>query len=103
MDRERFDALARVLAAKGSRRAAMAALLGLALFGCDPDEGVAKPGRGEGNGGGKGKRRNQKKRRDQQRSRGANSAHAEAAGCCGALSCAKPTKGANRQKCNYAS
>ena len=33
MDRERFDALARVLAATGSRRGAMGALLGVALLG----------------------------------------------------------------------
>jgi hypothetical protein len=33
MDRERFDALARLLATTGSRRAALGALLGVSLLG----------------------------------------------------------------------
>ncbi len=37
MDREHFDALTRLFAAKGSRRAALSALVGAALFGSDPD------------------------------------------------------------------
>jgi hypothetical protein len=49
MDRERFDALAKLLATTGSRRATLAALLGLSLFGEDPDV-LAKRGKGKDKG-----------------------------------------------------
>ena len=49
MDRERFDALARTLATKGSRRGALGALLGAALLGNSPDA-LAKHGKGSGKG-----------------------------------------------------
>jgi hypothetical protein len=42
MDRDRFDALARLLATTGSRRAALGALLATGLLGRDPDA-LAKP------------------------------------------------------------
>ena len=43
MDRKQFDAFTRLFAAKGSRRTALTALLGAALFGTDLD--TAKPSR----------------------------------------------------------
>ena len=48
MDRDRFDALARLLASKGSRRGALGAILGAALFGRDPETSLAKPGKTPG-------------------------------------------------------
>lgn len=57
MDRERFDSLARVIAAKRSRRGAVAAILGLAVLGhgspVDATPGKAK-GKGHSNNGGAG-------------------------------------------------
>ena len=49
MDRERFDALARLLAATGSRRGAVGALVSVALLGHNPDVlADQKQGRGKG-------------------------------------------------------
>jgi hypothetical protein len=57
MDRERFDALARLLVTSGSRRAALGALLGVVLLGQDP-EALAKrrerKGKGQSGRGGHG-------------------------------------------------
>ena len=59
MDRERFDALTRLFASRGSRRGAVGALVGMALAGrssdssAEPGKGKAK-GRGKGRGGGSG-------------------------------------------------
>ena len=64
MDRERFDALTRALAAKGSRRGAFATLLGVAFLGQSPDalagRGKSKGGHGKsrGHGGHKGNGKN---------------------------------------------
>ena len=60
MDRERFDALARLLATTGSRRATLGALLAAGLLGRDPDA-LAKPGKGEGKREGRGKNRKRRK------------------------------------------
>ncbi|MGH2614532.1 MAG: pentapeptide repeat-containing protein, partial [Thermomicrobiales bacterium] len=65
MDRERFDALARLLATKGSRRGALSAILGVALFGHDPDEGLAKPGKGKRKGHAKGRGKGHEKGKGQ--------------------------------------
>ena len=54
MDRERFDALARLIASKRSRRGAIAAVLGLALMG-PGREAFAESGKGRGKGHDKGR------------------------------------------------
>jgi hypothetical protein len=58
MDRERFDALARLLATTGSRRSALSALLGAALLGKTPEVSADRQhGHGRGQRQGKGKRK----------------------------------------------
>jgi hypothetical protein len=64
MDRDRFDALARLLAATGSRRRTLGALLGIAVFGEGVDALAKKNGTGSKN---RSKNRNQKKRRQKER------------------------------------
>ena len=114
MDRDRFDALARLLAAKGSRRGALSAILGAALFGHDPEASLAKPGKrkgkgrdtgrgkgrgrdnDQGRGGEQGKGRGQKRGRDRQRVR----AEAIPANCCSGVNCA-PGSGKDLAKCCY--
>ena len=56
MDRERFDALTRALAAKGSRRGAFTTILGVAFLGQSPDALAGGKGKAKGKGGhGKGR------------------------------------------------
>jgi hypothetical protein len=61
MDRERFDALARLVWTKTSRRTALGALLGAALLGREPDPATAKP---------KPKDKRQRRRQRKQRKKG---------------------------------
>mgnify|MGYP000203293755 CR=1 FL=1 len=63
MDRARFDAIAKVLATTGSRRAAFGALIGAGLFGRSEDLLAKKKGngKGRGKGGDNGKGRNKRK------------------------------------------
>jgi hypothetical protein len=92
MDRDRFDAFTRLFASRGSRRAALGALLGAGLL-ASGLEAVARKGKGNGNGKGrqgkdngkgKGKARRQSKSR-----RGASRTTVEAAAvCCSRDDCA---------------
>ncbi len=85
MDRERFDALVRLIAARRSRRGTLAALLGAALLG--QTTGVAgKYRKGRGGGG--------KRRRETNRDK--RPVGAEAA------SCASPGPSSNLKECNFA-
>jgi hypothetical protein len=102
MDRNRFDALARLLATRGSRRGALSSLLGVALLGRDPGEGLAKPGKRKRKAhrrdGGDKKR---SKQRDKQRGKarqGQAQAEAIPASCCSANSCI-PGPGNTLKKC----
>ncbi len=97
MGHERFDALTRLLAARGSRRGAFGALLGMLVAGHDLGHGAAT-GRGKGKGRGKAKSQGRGKKS------GAGGARIEATAtrCCGTKSCAKPTAGSNRYECNFA-
>lgn len=122
MGRARFDALARMLAMTGSRRAALGALFGVGLLGHDPDI-LAKPGNG-----GKGKDKDtghggpgvqeearpgakhrahhkrkqtqhqRRKRRDRKGRDGGESPKA----CCGTRQCAAPEPGSTRSECDFA-
>ena len=72
MDRARFDAIARLLATTGSRRAALGALVSAAILGQGEDEILAKS-KGKGNGKGRGgnnKRNRNKSRNDAGKGRG---------------------------------
>ncbi len=112
MDRDRFDALARLLATKGSRRGALGALFGAALFGQDPDDGLAKPGKKKKQRSGKDQRKSSGRDKDKGKGRGQDKgrkdksgrqrAQAEAipAGCCSGFNCT-PGPGKNLQKCCY--
>jgi hypothetical protein len=63
MDRERFDALAKLVWAKASRRAALGGLLGTVVLGLAPDQAAAKP---------KPKDKRQRRRQRRQRKQGNN-------------------------------
>jgi hypothetical protein len=79
MDRERFDALARLLATKGSRRATLGAVLGGFWLG---ETGVlAKDGRR------KGKRRGKDRQNGRNTRRKQRVLQAEATGCCSGGRC----------------
>jgi uncharacterized protein YjbI with pentapeptide repeats len=96
MDRERFDALARVLATAGSRRGALGTLLGLAALGGGIDALAKKGGKGR-NHGGKSKNRNQKKRRQKERRAREQAAPAR---CFTGAPCI-PGPGANLASCDF--
>lgn len=91
MDRERFDALARLLATTGSRRGAIGALVGAGLFGTGLETEARKRNGKRRGGGGKGKSRNRR-----------NQAQAEQlpARCCSRNNCT-PGPGKNLYKCCY--
>ncbi len=97
MDRERFDALAKLLATTGSRRAALGALLSAGLFGQDPGA-WANPG----------KRKNTQKARKRRKKRGGRNNDGgsqepdQPARCCGTKQCAPPEDGSTRAGCDYA-
>ena len=82
MDRERFDALTRLLAATPSRRAALGALLGTGLAGT---LGVAEAAQK--------KRNKQRQKRTKNRRRGGVSAQA--------ADCSSPGQGSNYSGCNF--
>ncbi len=92
MDRERFDAVARLLAAKPSRRAVAGTLLTMLLFG-HGDETASRPGRGKT----RNRRRGRRQARDSGRGFGAEQLPAA---CCSGGACA-PGPGKNLQKCCY--
>jgi hypothetical protein len=106
MDRNRFDALARLLATRGSRRGALSSLLGVALLGRDPGEGLAKPGKRKRkahrrDGGDKKRSKQRDKQRGKQRGKarqGQAQAEAIPASCCSANSCI-PGPGNTLKKC----
>jgi hypothetical protein len=90
MDRERFDALARLLATTGSRRVAFGALLGAGLAGTGLETKARKD-----------KERKGRKRKDKTRKgKGRQKVRSEAASCCSDSLCT-PGKGKNLKKCCY--
>jgi hypothetical protein len=91
MDRERFDALARLLAARGSRRGALGAVLGAALFGQGMDA-LAGPGKGRA----RGKQRNRRKQR-----KSGGRAGTQAAAVCHPGSPCVPEPGAHLEACDH--
>jgi hypothetical protein len=94
MDRDRFDALTRLLASSGSRRAALGALLGAGLVGASLDALAKKNGKKDR---GQAKDKRTKKRKQQRKNR----ARAEAAaGCCKSGNCA-PGTGKNLTRCCF--
>ncbi len=100
MDRERFDALTRLLATPGSRRTALGALLGTALLGSRA-EVLAKPGKRRDRGKDRDNDKNTdkaKKRKQQQRTKRARAE--AAAGCCSGGNCT-PGPGKNLARCCY--
>jgi hypothetical protein len=124
MDRERFDALARLLATTGSRRAMLGALLGVSLFGRDPDV-LAQHGNGKGKGkrnsdGGQGvqgagrpgakhhahhqhthTQRQRRQQRDRQDRPGGQHPGPPVESRCGTKSCAPPEPGSDRTACDF--
>lgn len=95
MDRERFDALARLLATTGSRRATLGAFLGVGLLGHDPDA-LAKPGKGRGKDRKRRRKRGRNDRDDDQNPEPSSEA------CCGATKpCAPPEPGSTRAGCDF--
>jgi hypothetical protein len=92
MDRERFDALARLLATTGPRRAVLGALLGADLLGRNPGA-LARPGKGKGR-----KRRGKRRRRNG----GGGQEPEPPANCCGTEQCAPPESGSTRSRCDFA-
>ncbi len=90
MDRDRFDALTRLLATTGSRRAALGALLGAGLLARTPVV-LAKPG----------KNRKRRKKRGH-KARGGQEPGPAPEPCCGTKHCAPPEPGSTRSQCNYA-
>ena len=98
MDRFRFDELTRLLAAKGSRRAAFAALLGAALTGPAADA-LAK-----GKGKGKARKHNSRSRRKDKtkdRRQDKRKIAAQQSSCWPGVRCI-PKKGGNVSKCDFA-
>jgi hypothetical protein len=120
MDRKRFDALARMLATMGTRRATLGAFLGVSLYGQDPDV-WAKRGKsndhghggqdvqGEGRPGAKHKAHHQHQQTQRQRrqKRDRQDRHQEQGGdqkpeaCCGTKQCAPPEPGSTRSDCDF--
>ncbi len=118
MDHNRFDALARLLAMPGSRRAALGALLGVGPLGRNPDVSAkgGKGGKGKDNGQGvqgegrprakhkahhkhKQTRRQRRQKRDRQDRGGGQQREV----CCGATTrCAPPEPGSTRSRCDFA-
>jgi hypothetical protein len=92
MDRERFDALAKLLATMGSRRAALAALFGAGLLGREADT-LAKPGRG--------KNHKRRKQRGHHGHEGGQDPVPLVESACGAKQCAPPAPGSTRAGCNF--
>ncbi len=98
MDCDRFDALARLLATSGSRRAALGALLGAGLLGHDSNA-LAKPG--------KGKRKNRGKNRGRRKKRGRNGPGGDPTpdppveSACGTRHCDPPEPGSTRSGCEF--
>jgi hypothetical protein len=99
MDRDRFDALARLLATKGSRRGTLGAILGVALFGQGPEDGFAKPGKGKQKGRGKGTGRKQRKKKGGRGNGGGQPAPPPE--CCGTEACPDPEPGSTRSGCDF--
>ena len=95
MDRERFDALARLLATTGSRRATLGALLGASLLGQRPDL-LAKPGKG------KNQDRKRRKKRGHTGNDGGQNPDPAPEPCCGTQRCADPEHGSTRSECDFA-
>jgi hypothetical protein len=70
VDRETFDALTRLMATSGSRRAALTALLGVTLAGPAIDAVVKKRGKRKGKGKGKGKKLGKSRKQSRNMERG---------------------------------
>jgi uncharacterized protein YjbI with pentapeptide repeats len=109
MDGERFDALARVLTTKESRRGTLGAVLAAVLLGQNTDA-LAKPGKGKGKArrkhGNRHKNKNKRKNRKGRRSSGTVSQHpapivVPQTHCCGAGNCSLPQPGGIFEQCNY--
>jgi hypothetical protein len=95
MDRDRFDALARLFAAKGSRRAAVSALLGASLLQRSP-AALAKPGKG-----GVKSHSNRKQDKPAKDGKGNKGDKSTRHRCCGAKHCVPPTVSSNRSGCDF--
>jgi hypothetical protein len=119
MDRARFDAIAKLLATTGSRRAALGALIGVGLLGQGPDDIEAKrKGKGrsgdndrnknKGRGKGKGKAKDKKNPRvsgeakKNKKKSTQPQPTANPGSCCGNKSCSPPTAASDRGHCNFA-
>jgi hypothetical protein len=114
MDRDRFDALAKLLAASGSRRATLGALLGTLLGGA-LDEGDARK-RGKNNDRGRNRdedrqpdsrlqaeRRGKNRKRKPRKKRGGSGGQTPPPpACCGTEACPDPEPGSTRSGCNFA-
>jgi hypothetical protein len=115
MDRDRFDALARVLATRGSRRITLGALFG-ALLGSAGETSARKQGKdkdserekhrqsgrqmlAERGGHDKGRKRRKRKRG---RKDNPGTPGKPTPGCCGAKSCSDPEAGSTRSDCDFA-
>ena len=98
MDRERFDALARLLATTGSRRAALGVLLGAGLFGQSPDL-LAKPGKGKGKDRGQDRKRRGKRGRNDRGDEQDPGSAVESG--CGTKQCDPPEPGSTRSGCDF--
>jgi hypothetical protein len=97
MDRERFDALTRVLATQGSRRAALGAVLGGLLLG-ETAGVLAKHGKGKHNGKARGKGKHRGKARSEAKAKKARAN--QGGGCCSNGAC-DPGAGAYVSKCCF--
>ena len=96
MDRKQFDALIKLLATTGSRRAGLGALLGAGLLSQHPDV-MAKPGKG------KGQRRKRRQKRRRGDDNGGQAPGPSSGACCGADEhCAPPEPGSTRSQCDFA-
>jgi hypothetical protein len=101
MDRDRFDALTRLVATSASRRAALTALLGAGLSGIVP--GAETQGKGKGKrrrGRDRRRERDKKGSRNRNRDRAGRAGAAAEAACCSTGNCA-PGPGKNLFKCCY--
>jgi hypothetical protein len=88
MDRERFDALARLLAAQGSRRGALGTLIGAALLGVGSEAEAKKNNRHHH------KRHQKAQKRRRRRAQAAQT-------CFGTDGCAFPSDGKDFENCNF--
>jgi hypothetical protein len=96
VDHERFDAVARVIAARTSRRTALGALILTSVLGPTPDA-LAKPGNKKAK-----SRKRRKKRRGHGNDGGGQPGPSQPAACCGTEACSDPEPGSTRSGCDFA-